>query len=201
MKDPVRRDTLLTIIGLSLMVVAFIFVIFLPGKKACAEIKREIADANKSIQEIPLRVAEVESLKKEIRKRQDYLKETDRLMPVDADLHAVIRQVAYLARNSNLDDGPLKPQPSIQHETYRVIPYQLSFTGDFRGIATFLHGLESQDRLFTVEEFDLTSRDESRPGTINGDITFSVYIRRAKVVNYNENDASSRQPRADNRIR
>jgi Tfp pilus assembly protein PilO len=199
MKDPVRRDTLLTIIGLSLIAAVFIFAVYRPMQKACSEAQREIAAADQSIRDIPLRLAELKSLEDEIRLREEYLQQHHQLIPENADLHSVLRQVTNLARNSNLSVSRLEPMPPVEYESYRVVPFRVSFTGDFRGVATFAKGLESCGRLFSIEEIALNAADDKRPLGTSGDMYFSVYARRAEISDSTENNTSQGQPGADNK--
>lgn len=190
MKDPVRRDNLLTIVGMSLMIAFFLFAVYMPGQKACDEAETQIAAAKKEIQDLPMRTVEFEKLKKKIQDQKNYLNKTEKLAPEESDLQRVIRQVSDLARNSDLVVGPVKPQSEITHSSYVAVPFQLSFTGSFRGIATFLKGLESQERLITVEELSLSGDDERNWGNIAGEMNFSVYIRRTESPDSDENNAS-----------
>ena len=108
MKDPIRRDSLITIIGLSLLVALFLFAVYLPGRQAAATVRGEIAAAERSIREIPLRIAELESLKKQINRRNDYLQQTEPLMPRAANVPTILRQVTDLAKHSDLAVTKLK---------------------------------------------------------------------------------------------
>lgn len=201
MKDTARRDSLLTVIGLALLVAFFMFFVYLPNQRAAAKLKREIAAAEQSIRDIPLRLAELESLGKELALRGGHLRETERLMPTDADVHILVRQVADLAENSGLTVTQLKPLPKTVHQSYQALPFQVGFRGGFRGIAMFLKGLEAEERLFTVEELSLAAENEQTGRSVNADMHFSVYVRCAESSESADNDASSYRLRADTEIR
>ena len=190
MKFSTGRDVVITISGLGLMVAAFIFFVYLPGKHACDEYRRQIDAADKQIRQIPLKVAELEVLRDEVEERREELGKTVTLMPNEADLHNVIREVANLAKMSDLEVTRLEPLTPIDHETYQIMPFQLNMSGKFYGMAAFLRGLESRERLFTIKELSLTSDDRRNPGIVAGDVYFSVYVRRTDSSDSNENDAS-----------
>lgn len=190
MIDQVRRDSMLTVVGLSLLVAVFLFLVYLPGRKVSAAVERETAQAEQSIREIPRRIAELESLQQDIRTRNEYLHKTRRLLPRNADLHTVIRQVAYLANNSGLMVTRLEPVSVVEHDSYRTMPFRLSFKGRFRGMAMFLRGLEGRDRLFTVESFSLKLGNERAGDEIEADLHFSVYSRSEENAENGENNGS-----------
>ncbi len=201
MKYSVGRDTILTILGLATMVVAFVFIVYLPGKKSCDEINQKIAAASKQIEGIPWKVAELDSLHGDIRRHEEFLRDNVRRFPDQADLHNVIRDIADLARAANLEVTQLKPQKAVIHESYEIIPFELTITGRFFGVAQFLHGIESRERLFSFQEFSLNSDTKRNPGVVEGEMYFSVYIRRAEISDSNENNDSAVQLRADRRRR
>jgi type IV pilus assembly protein PilO len=198
MKDPVRRDTILTIVGLSLLAAVFMFAVHLPNEKACAQLKREISTCERSIQEVPLRVAELESLNREIQRRLDYLDRTSSLLPFDADLHSVVARVSDLAQCAELTEGALEPLDVIEHATYQVVPFRFNFSGDYASTLAFLAALENSERLFTIDEFRLTGQGESAAEVLEGDIVFSVYEAYSVHSDSDENDASSDSLSADN---
>ncbi len=190
MKDPVRRDTLAMIIGLSAMTVFFLFAVHMPGQSACRAAEEDIAKAQREIQQIPMRLQELQLLQIQVKQREAYLARNAALMPVDADMHQVVRQVADLAGKSDLQVTRLEPLQAVDHASYREIPYRVSLTGEFRGIAALLRGLENQPRMFTVRELALAAERLSDPRIIKVDMYFAVYIRRSEIADSSGNDAS-----------
>jgi Tfp pilus assembly protein PilO len=190
MKDPVRRDAILTILGLSLLAAGFMFAVHVPNKKACAKLRTETSACEQSIQDVPLRVAELESLNREIQRRLDYLDRTKALLPCDANLHSVVARVSDLAQCAELTEGPLEPLSVIDYATYRAVPFRFSFSGQYASTLVFLSDLENSERLFTIDEFRLTGSSDSKSGVLEGDVVFSVYEAYATRNDSDENDAS-----------
>lgn len=201
MNDPTRRDSMLTIGALLLMSALFGFAVYLPGSRASEKVRGEIEAAEQSIQQIPQRVAELQLLRDKIAKRQSYLKRTSNLIPSDTNVHSVLMHVAGLAESSQLHVTRLEPLTPIDHETYSLIPFQVSFSGPFHGIAAFLKGLVETDRLVTIQQFDLKSNPNDVRQTRQADVHFSVYVRRAEVSGFDEFDTSSHRMNVDTRIR
>lgn len=199
MKYSVSRDTILTILGLAAMVVGFVFIVYLPGKKNRDEVNQKIAKAAKQIEEIPKKVAELDALRSDIQRQEEFLRDNVRRLPEQADLHNVVRDIADLARAANLEVIRQQPQKAVTHSSYQIIPVQLIISGKFFGIAQFLHGIESRERLFLIREFSLNSENRRAPGIVEGDMYFSVYVRRGEISDSNENDTSAIQFRTDTR--
>ena len=197
MKDPVRRDNILTITGLSLMAGVFVFAVYLPGHKACERVRGEIQAAEQSIQAIPLRLAELEKLKGDVAKRQAYLQEMQRAVPMDAAIHDVIREVSDLARQSDLQVTRLEPLKLIGYESYERFPFRLTCRGKFRSLLAFARGLEDRSRLFLVDELKLSRESKGTGEDVDGDIYFSVYRNLNDSSESDEKEKSSEVSAAD----
>ena len=198
MKDIARRDSLVTIIGLALLAAAFVFVVYRPSQRTEISIRREIAQAERSINDIPLRVAELESLGRDVEQRMTYLASTRKLVPRDRDVHIILSQIASLAEGASLTITRLEPLAPVPRETYGVLPFRVSLSGRFPGVLQFLRGLEERSRLFTTEELTLRQTSQAA-GTVEVDLHFSAYVIRSGYVDSAGNNASSGQAAVDTR--
>ena len=70
--------------------------------------------------------------------------EDARLLDDENELHGVLQKVADLARASNLHVERIQPQAATTRAAYRVVPFQMVVSGNFRRITSLLTGLESQ---------------------------------------------------------
>ena len=197
MKDLIRRDSLVTIIGLALLAAAFVFVVYLPSQKTERAVRAEIAQAERSIGDIPLHVAELESLNREIAQRVAYLESTRQLVPHDSDMHTILSQIASLADESGLTVTRLEPLAAVSYATYDVLPFRVSLSGRFQGVLSLLRGLEAPRRLFTTD--DLALRQISKDGdVIEVDVNFSAYVKHADQENFAGLNASPSSGQVDN---
>lgn len=197
MNDSLRRDNVLTILGTVMIVGFFVMVIYLPGEQACQTARRDIIQANRTIEEMPNRIQLASEQLKLLRDRGATIRQRDRLLDDENALHGVLQKVANLARSSGLQVDRTQPLTPITRESYRVMPFQLTASGNFRRIATFLRGLESQPTLFTVERFSLKSESEQTGEALKADITFSVFVKRATFVDSAEKSDRQTQTQAD----
>lgn len=197
MKDVLKRDNLLSIVGTVVTVGFFVLVVYLPGERACQAARRDITVANRTIDATPMLILEAAQHEKKRTERQQALRQFDRLLDDENELHGVLQKVSNLAHAAGLKMDRIQPQPAITRETYRVVPFQLTISGNFRRIAQFLHGLESQPTLFAVERFNVKSESEQASETLKADLTFSVFVKRASFANFDEKSDSPTQTQAD----
>ena len=197
MKDSLKRDNLLTIVGTVVAVGFFVLVVYLPGERACQAARSEISVANRTIDATPMLILEAAQLEQKRGERLVALRQLDRLLDDENELHGVLQKVANLAHSAGLKMDRIQPQPAINRETYRVVPFQVTISGNFRRIAQFLHGLESQPTLFSVERFSVKCESEQASEALKADVTFSVFVKRASFAGFAEKNDSPTQTQAD----
>ncbi len=197
MKGSLKRDNLLTIVGTVLTVGFFVLVVYLPGERACQAARNEITIANRTIDATPMLMLEASQQEQKRGQRLEALRQLDRLLDDENELHGVVHKVANLAHSAGLKMDRIQPLPAVNRETYRVVPFQVTISGNFRRIAQFLHGLESQPTLFSVERFSVKCETEQAGDALKADMTFSVFVKRASFAGFDEKNASPTKAQAD----
>lgn len=201
MKDPFQRENLFSIVGTVGIVGFFVLVVYLPGERACQAARREITIANRTIDSAPMLIQQAAMLQAKYAEQEELFVKLDRLLDDENELHGVLQQVANLAHSAGLKMDRIQPLATVMRETYRVIPYQVTISGNFRRIAQYLHGIESQPRLFTVERLQLKSESEQGSETLKADLTFSVFIKRASFAGFAEKSDSLTPTKADDPVK
>lgn len=95
----------------------------------------------------------------------------------------------------------IQPLATVTRETDRVVPDQVTISGSFRRIAQYLHGLESQPTLFTVERLQSKNESEQASEILKADLTFSIFAKRASFVGFSEKGDSLAQTQADDSLK
>lgn len=196
MKNQSSRESVLMILGVAVIAAGFAYFVYFPGQKAAGQTQREIAEAEQAIRDIPLRVAELQSLQHDLQRRRDYLHRMERQVPPAGTLHDVLRQVSQLAKDCSLSITRLEPLTPVPHETYEAVPFRIGLTGEYRNFAAFLHGLENQDRVMVVEELSLSNGEGKGRATI-GDVRFVVYAAHGDFADSADFAASPARSPAD----
>lgn len=178
MKGALRKDNVLSILGTAGIVGFFVFVIYLPNERACQAARREILQANRIIDEMPHRIALASEQQKRMDARRNLVRQLDHLLDSEDELHVVLQRVADLAKGAGLRVDRIQPQPLVNRETFRIVPYQISVFGSFRRIASFMKGMETEPTLFVVDRLSLKSESEKAGAVLRADMTFSVFVKR-----------------------
>lgn len=178
MNEKLRRDSLITIISLAVVVALFTFVIYLPGLKSKQQLNKQIASIQEEIRAIPTKVEQLELLQKELQQREAFINRMKTHIPTDKDTHRVLQRVAQLANSSSLTVSSLNPGEPVPYATYLRQPFTVNISGPYKGLIQFLNGLDTDSRLFTVSNLMLTSQNSENKKFVKGTIEMSVYVLR-----------------------
>ncbi len=197
MSRKIQRESLYTIVGLAVLSAVFLWGFYLPERKAGAAVRGEIADLQGTIRNVPVRVAELDLLRRRVEKRDAYLQKRRDSIPRSAEISAIIKHVASLARNADLRVTRLEPLPAVTSHSYQTLPFRIGLRGRFVGMVAFLKGLESDKRLVTFDAVSLKREQQDDASPIEADIYFSVYSGGGDSADPDENDASPNVRTAD----
>ncbi|QDU00315.1 type 4a pilus biogenesis protein PilO [Gimesia aquarii] len=188
MNEKLRRDSLITIISLAVVVAVFTFVVYLPGLKNKQQLQKEITEIQQSISEIPKKVKHLEQLHQQLNQQQAFIDRLTKRIPSDRDTHEVLQRVALLAKQSSLTVSELNPGEFVSQETYLRQPFVLDVTGPYSGLVHFLNGLDQEQRLFIISDVSISKQNGANEEFIKGTIELSVYVLRDKQTDFSDFD-------------
>ena len=201
MYDHSRRDSLVTILGLAILVLGFIFGIFLPEHRSNQQLQSQITIAKQDLINVPMRIAELDAMQKLLDKRQTFLKHSLSSLPAETDDQHVLNLLCQIADQAGVEVTGVHPQQSSTHKTYRCLAFQLEFQGGFRQIVAFLHGLENQQQLFRMDALKLTPELKKSGQTARAQLTVTTYAIRMDIEDSAENSDAPVPVTADTRQR
>jgi len=199
MNDHTRRDSLVTIMGLAVLVLGFIFGIFLPEHRANRAMEQEIDQAKRDLLNVPLRMAELDALNKLVDQRNAYIQRCLPALPADTDDQRVLKAICRIADQAGIEVTHVRPKQSVTHQTYRRLAFEIEFRGSFSKVVTFLHGMETQQQLFHTRSASLTAKIGGVSPITMGQLSVETYAIREDFDDSDENSAESNPQTADNR--
>jgi len=182
------------------MTVFFLFVVYVPGQHACQVAEAQIHAAEQTMAQVPSRVAQLEKLKGKLRQLEAYLAEAKKVVPEIPDLQGVISDVARLADRHRLRITRLEPLERVDRETIAVQTFQVALSGAFSDLVAFLHGLESQQRVYCVRSLRIEREDRENGETVECELKFAAFSRRTENAGFDENRTNPKYPIADKKL-
>lgn len=175
------RSILPTALALTAIAAGFILLVHRPAIARNAELRREIEDAATAAEALPVRLAELSRLNREIEDRREFLAGGQQPLVSDAAATGLIHRIGAIAARNRLFAVRVEPLPSETAETYEERPYRVTFDGRGDRAIAFIAELERPPS--RVEFRDLTLTRDDRGGGASGDVrgvaTFVVYVGEA----------------------
>jgi Tfp pilus assembly protein PilO len=148
-----------TAVVVVLVLLAGWFLLISPQRSAAAE-SRTAAEA--AAQQNAVTEGKIRALKlaqKDVPLQIAKIEEIRRQLPVEASQPALLRQLAGIARVTNIDLSNISPAPIATLEGVegvKFIPMELTATGTFSGLKDFLDALERNNRALVVTGFNIS---------------------------------------------
>jgi Tfp pilus assembly protein PilO len=182
-KIPKVAQVALVVVGLSLYGFLGHMLVVGPKKDEAAALQVEIDTTYAKVAEYQRLAAEAGA--KERIESADLFHLT-KAMPNDEDISGVLLEMNRVARESGITFESIKPGVPVLQTTYRVVPIEVFFVGNFYSLADFLYRvrtlvyvqngkLSATGRLFAVDTIEFTVEEENFRG-ITAKLTVDAYM-------------------------
>ncbi len=84
-----------------------------------------------------------------------------RQLPSETEVPGLVDDVTDTGLGSGLDFSNIALAPEGVQEFYIETPIEIDVTGDFHDFGTFVSGVASLDRIVTLHDFSISTRDDS----------------------------------------
>jgi type IV pilus assembly protein PilO len=128
----------------------------------------ELARARASVADLPRFEAEYEQL----HQRWELAAE---LLPTDRQLSTLLRKITLAGQQTGVQFVMFKPNGQRPSEYHTELPVQISVTGPYHNVGSFLAELANLRRIVTVSGLHLASCAKQEDGTTTAEFTASAY--------------------------
>lgn len=103
-----------------------------------------------------------------------------RQLPSDTEVPGLLEDITRTGLGSGLEFEEIKLLPEVTQQFYIELPIQISVTGAYHDLATFVSGVASLPRIVTLHDFEVKPVD---PKVSNSQLRMSIL---AKTYRYND---------------
>jgi type IV pilus assembly protein PilO len=181
LKNPAIQKAILYVVAGTSLCAVFFFTHFLPfgypnqqqkieGLKSDYEKKAtELSRARATVADLPRFEAEYASL-------HDRWTESAELLPIDRQLPVLMRKITLSAQQNGIAFASFRPGGAKVQEHFTETPIQLSVSGSYHQIGSFLADLANMRRIVTVANLTLKTNTSSKdPSSTAAEFTASAY--------------------------
>lgn len=151
------------------LLIAFVFILlplFLFYKFYYVQTKEKIDILKGDIERLNLELKKYENLAEkeriletQIRQRKEFLNRLKEILPSEKEIPGILKQIALLAKENNLEVVTFEPSEEIPQDYYNIIPIKMEIKGNFGSILRFLNSVESLPRLVVLENIKFQVKD------------------------------------------
>lgn len=176
-KDLSRRNQWIVVVVLaSVVLVAFYFQKWAPGRQRADDLDAQIRQLEAEIRRTQQVAAELPELEAELERLQGRLEILMHILPEHREEDQLLRRVAGVAAESNLDIRKFTFQQPIEHEFYAEFPLELDLSGTYHNLARFFERIGNFARIINIDEVVVQANAESTSQTVRASCRAMTFI-------------------------
>ncbi|WP_296179222.1 type 4a pilus biogenesis protein PilO [Pseudomonas sp. UBA1879] len=98
-----------------------------------------------------------------------------RQLPSDTEVPGLLEDITRTGLGSGLEFEEIKLLPEAAQQFYIELPIQITVTGAYHDLATFVSGVASLPRIVTLHDFEIKPVDAKSPGKLRMSILAKTY--------------------------
>lgn len=98
-----------------------------------------------------------------------------RQLPSDTEVPGLLEDITRTGLGSGLEFEEIKLLPEVTQQFYIELPIQITVTGNYHDLATFVSGVASLPRIVTLHDFEVKPVDEHNGGKLRMSILAKTY--------------------------
>ncbi len=142
-----------------ILVVLIVYFVILPKKDQIEVLRKEIAKQEQDISKSQSMVQRLDQLKAENKRIRAELKALEQYLPEEKEISSLLKQIADLGREAELEILNWNPASKRRHSSGIVyeVPVSISLTGSYHRLGRFFSSLTQLDRIVNVNNINMGS--------------------------------------------
>lgn len=141
---------------------------YVPLNDTLKSLQKKSADLNVKLVENKAIADNLPKFQEEVNVLNEQLKQAVSLLPNEANVHEIFRQLAILAKKSNVDIESFRPGKTSKRGFYSEIEMALKLRGGYHDIAMFINHVGDLDRIINISNIAFSTPKTTRGGIILG---------------------------------
>lgn len=115
-----------------------------------------------------------------------------RQLPSDVEVPGLLEDITRLGLGSGLEFEEIRLLPEAAQQFYIELPIQITVTGGYHDLATFVSGVASLPRIVTLHDFEIKPVDAKSPGKLRMSILAKTYRYNDKGLQTTDNKGQAK---------
>ena len=160
----------LVALGILLLVIGFVEyqMFYVPLNDSLKGLRKRSADLNVKLVENKAIADNLPKFQEEVNVLQEQLKQAVSLLPNEANVHEIFRQLAILAKKNNVEIETFRPGKTTRRGFYSEIEMALKLKGTYHDLALFINHVGTLDRIINISNIAFSAPKATREGLVLG---------------------------------
>lgn len=165
-----------------LMIVAYLYLGWMPVQENIESQMSQVEQQRVILKRNQLLARNLPKKREEFAKLEKQLKVALNMLPKKSQIPDLLENVSWAGKDSGLEFSVFTPKPETVKQIYAEVPVDISVTGSFRQLMTFLKRVGEMPRIVAVKQLNLTQlKNDSL--TIKGDVVTYRFVEAAPGKN------------------
>lgn len=175
-KIPMAIKAVILAALLAVVGVMYVMVWRMPVRDAIEAKKEEVKKLTGKLLENQAIAENKARFQEQIQRLREDLKQAQSLLPSDADIRGLLRQLTSLAKKSGLEVLLFMPGDEMPEGFYSRIPITLKLKGSYHDVATFIDKVGKMKRIINMQDLNLVAPEvKENKVTMNVDTTATTF--------------------------
>jgi type IV pilus assembly protein PilO len=162
MKPKKRRHSLLITVPVAGIAAAYLWFVFLPGKRAVAALHAEIEEKQVLVAAGPKTTALIHRVEQELQETQAFIEAGRNRAGDSREVAMLYGQIAEILTKAGVVTTRFDPEATVSLALVQKTPLQLGCQGTFAQVAQVLEGLEKLRERVWIDEMSLQQMGQDR---------------------------------------
>ncbi len=167
-KQPLSVKVVMLVVMLIIIGVVEYQVFYVPLNDTLKDLRKKSADLNVKLVENKAIADNLPKFQEEVNVLNEQLKQAVSLLPNEAKVHDIFRQLSILAKKSNVDIQSYRPGKTSRRGFYSEIEMALKLRGEYHDLAMFIDHVGDLDRIINISNIAFSAPRETKSGVEMG---------------------------------
>ncbi len=172
-----KRYRIVLIIALNVLILAAAYFLLIdPQMAQKKKMAAELKTAELELTKVLAVKNDIERLRREHAQIKAKLEDVLRQMPEEKEVPNLLRQVSFVAGETNTKVKSFYPKDVQTREFYAELPFEIKYSAPYHNIGYFFDGIRKMERIVHVTNFSLDSREVGQKIIMEGSCLAKTYV-------------------------
>lgn len=171
-----------SVLGLAVLLIgaAYLYMSWFPAREEIGRQRVQLEQQRMILEKHQRMAKDLPRKKREFAQLEKQLKVALNMLPKRSQIPDLLESVSWAGKDSGLEFSTFKPRQEAQKQFYAEVPVDLSVSGTYKQVLTFLKRVGEMPRIVDVKNLDLSQGKNSNQLMVKGQAVTYRFIEKTK---------------------